>query len=125
MNTAAASPKKRSETRQKGRVLSIRVSDGERQEVEAFAAREGLTTGSYVRSRILATPTTRAIRRPVPEVQKLSKVLAELGRMSSNLNQLAKRANSGDMPFAGDIRDTLAACRQIAEQAKDVLDGNT
>ena len=125
MNITAASPKKRSETRQKGRVLSIRVSDGERQEVEALAAREGLTKGSYVRSRILATPTTRAIRRPVLEVQKLSKVLAELGRMSSNINQLAKRANSGDIPFVGDIRDTLAACRQVAEQVKNALDGNT
>ena len=58
-------------------------------------------------------------------MQKLSKVLAELGRISSNINQLAKRANSGDTPFVGDILETLAACRQVAELAKDALDGNT
>lgn len=125
MNAAAGSSKKRSESRQKGRVLSVRVSEAEHQTVEALAQRAGLTTGSYVRSRVLEKPTTRAIRRPVPEVQKLSKLLADLGRIGSNINQLARRANSGDTPLAGDIREALAACRQIAEQAKDTLDRNT
>lgn len=125
MNAVEQSGKKRSEKRQKGRVVPFRVSFDEYTELEALAERAGLTIGSYVRSRSLEKPTTRAVRRPVPEVQKLSKLLADLSRIGSNINQLAKRANSGDTPLAGDIRDTLAACRRVAEQAKDVLDGNT
>lgn len=125
MNVVEQSGKKRSEKRQKGRVVPFRVSFDEYTELEALAERAGLTIGSYVRSRSLKKPTTRAIRRPVPEVQKLSKLLADLSRIGSNINQLAKRANSGDTPLAGDIRDTLLACRRVAEQAKDVLDGNT
>ncbi len=125
MNAVEQSGKKRSEKRQKGRVVPFRVSFDEYTELETLAERAGLTIGSYVRSRSLEKPTTRAVRRPVPEVQKLSKLLADLSRIGSNINQLAKRANSGDTPLAGDIRDTLAACRRVAEQAKDVLDGNT
>jgi hypothetical protein len=79
-DAAQKNGKKRSESRQKGRVLSIRVSEAEQQEVEALAEREGLTVGSYVRSRTLIHPTTRAVRRPVVEVQVLTKLLAELGR---------------------------------------------
>jgi hypothetical protein len=125
MSEAGSSSKKRSESRQKRRVLSVRVSEVEQQEVEALAQREGLTVGSYVRSRALSHPTTRAIRRPVPEVQKLSKLLAELGRIGSNINQIARRVNLGETPLADDISDALAACRHIAEQAKDTLDRNT
>ena len=125
MNGVEQSGKKRSENRQKGRVVPFRVSPEEYTELTRLAAREGLSLGSYVRSRSLEKPTTRAVRRPVPEVQKLSKLLADLGRIGSNINQLAKRANSGDMPLAGDIRETLAACRLVAEQAKNALDGNT
>lgn len=120
-----AGSKKRSETRQRQRRFQLRVLETEYQQLHESAERAGLTIASYIRAKTLAIPTTRAIRRPVVEVQKLSKLLAELGRIGSNINQLAKRANSGDMPLAGDIRDTLAACRQVAEQAKKILDGNT
>ena len=117
--------KKRSESRQKGQMLSVRVSEAEQQEIEELAGREGLTVGSYIRSRALTHPTTRAIRRPVVEVQVLTKLLAELGRVGGNINQIARRVNSGDAPLAHDIRDALTACRRIAEQAKDALDRNT
>lgn len=113
MNEAAASPKKRSETRRKGRVLSIRVSDGERQEVEAFAEREGLTVASYIRSKSLATPTTRAMRRPPVEVITLSTLQASLNKIGSNLNQIAKRMNSGEMIAQSHIQAALAEHRQI------------
>lgn len=121
-------PKRRrsgSERRQKGRLIPFRVSEAEGQELDALATRAGLTRGSYIRSRVLATPTTRAIRRPVVEVQVLTKLLAELGRVGSNINQLARRVNMNDTPLAQDISAALITCRQVAEHAKDVLDRNT
>jgi hypothetical protein len=117
--------KKRSERRQKGRVLTLRVSEAEQQEIEVLAEREGLTVGSYVRSRALSHPTTRAVRRPTVEVQLLSQLLAQLGRVGSNLNQITRRVNSGEILRPADISEAIAACRHIAEQAKDALDRNT
>jgi hypothetical protein len=44
-----------------------RHADEERAQIESAAERAGLTVGSYVRSRALAKPTTRAVRRaPCP-----------------------------------------------------------
>lgn len=113
-----------SERRQKGRLIPFRVSEAEGQELDALAARAGLTRGSYIRSRVLAAPTTRAIRRPVVEVQVLSKLLAELHKIGSNINQTARRVNMGDTPLSGEIASTLAACRQVARQVTDLLNRN-
>lgn len=67
---------KRSEIRQKGRVVPFRVSDAEYAELTQLADRAGLTLGSYIRSRSLEKPTTRARRRPPAEVQVLTGYLS-------------------------------------------------
>ena len=85
----------------------------------------GLTISSYVRSRVLTFPTTRAIRRPVVQVQALNRVLAELHKIGSNINQTARRVNMGGTPLTQDMSAALTACRRLAEQVKDMLDGNT
>ncbi len=119
------SSRRGSETRQKQRRFTFRMSQDEFQKIEAYAEREGLTVGSYVRSRILTAPTTRAIRRPVVEVKMLTAMLAELHKIGSNINQIARRVNHGDTPLSQEIELTFAACRRIAEQAKDALDRNS
>jgi hypothetical protein len=105
--------KKRSEKRLKGKVLSVRVSPEEHQAVEAFAEREGLSTGSYVRSRVLEQPTTRAIRRPPVEVRTLSVLQASLNKVGSNLNQIARALNSGETVTIDDIQTALKEHRHI------------
>jgi hypothetical protein len=119
-----AQPKPRrsgSDRRQKGRIVPFRVSATEYQELNTLAEQAGLTIGSYVRSRALALPTTRAIRRPVVEVQVLTRLLGELHKIGSNINQTARRVNMGDTPLSGEITSTLAACRHVARQVTDLL----
>lgn len=125
MTGGAASATKRSEIRQKGRVVPFRVSDSEYAELTQLADRAGLTLGSYIRSRSLERPTTRARRRPPAEVQVLTGYLGQLGKLASNANQLARRVNMGETPLAEEIISTLSACRALAVKVKDLLDGNT
>ncbi len=125
MNGAESSVKKRSEQRQKGRIVPFRVSDDEHAELTRLADRAGLSVGSYVRSRSLEKPTTRAIRRPVVEVEVLKGLLGQVGKIGSNLNQLAKGVNQGATPLAADIQTTLAEIRQTAKLICDKMDGNT
>lgn len=113
-----------SDTRQKGRVFGFRLSIEEYGQLHELAEREGLTIASYLRRTALAAPTSRAIRRPVVEVQVLSKLLAELHKIGSNINQTARRVNMGDTPLSGEIASTLAACRQVARQVTDLLNRN-
>lgn len=121
MDGAGGSQKKRSETRQRQRRFQIRILDTEYAQLQQFAEREGLTIASYIRAKALATPTTRAIRRPVVEVQVLTRLLGELHKIGSNINQTARRVNMGDTPLSSEIASTLAACRHVARQVTDLL----
>jgi nucleoid-associated protein YgaU len=125
MSGAGQGARKRSENRQKQERLTVRLSPAERQEVEALADRAGLTLASYLRSRALEKPTTRAVRRPTVEVGVMTALLREMSKQGSNLNQLAKKANAGNMPLLSEIRATFEANRQTAKLIWDRLEGNT
>ena len=130
MERVAGTARKRSDQRQKSRVVPFRVSPDEYAALTQLANREALTVGSYIRRQSIERPTkekptTRARRRPTIEVQTVSALLGQLSKIGSNLNQIAKRANSGDRPLLLELDETLAACRQVAARAKDILDGNT
>ena len=107
-----------SETRQRGHVLRVRLTDAEQAAVAAAAERAGLTVGSYVRQTLLAAPAPRAVRRPVVERTALAQVLAAIGKVGGNINQLAHAVNAGWLRVAtpgtleraqADISDIRAA----------------
>lgn len=113
--------KKPSEQRQKTRIANFRATQEEYRQIETNAEREGLTFGSYLRTRALTAPTTRAMRRPVVERVILSKLVAELGRSGSNLNQIARAMNSGDTVTTDQIQSALAEHRQILAAVIETL----
>lgn len=120
MSGTGQGAKKRSESRQKGRVVPFRVSAEEYAELTCLAEREGLSVGSYVRSRCLEKPTTRARRKPAIEQVAVSQLIGELGRVKNNLNQLAKKANSGNF-VTGEILAALAVIQEIGQTAKQSM----
>lgn len=101
------------------RQFSVRLSAEQRRELEAHAG--VLPLGEYIRSRLfsgeLRGKPVRRHPRPVNDHKALAEVLARLGasRLSSNLNQLAKAANSGALPVTPETEEALQqACRDIA-----------
>lgn len=122
MQEAGQAVKKRpSERRQKGLIANFRVTPDEHRQIEANATRVGLTPSSYMRSRALDAPTTRAMRRPMMEKVILSKLIAGLGRSGSNLNQIARAMNSGDKVTRDQIQSALAEHRQILAAVIETL----
>lgn len=94
--------------------VSVRFSDEERAELERKAG--DLTLSAYVRSRCVgdSAPAHRTKgKRPVKDEEALGRVLGALGRsrLSNNLNQIAKAANSGTL---GLQEDTEAALKKAA-----------
>ena len=122
--TGQAVKKQPSESRQKHRIANFRVTPDEYRQIEANATHAGLTAGSYMRSRALVAPTTRAMRRPVVQQVLLSKLTAELGRSGSNLNQIARGMNSGEAVVIDHIQAALKEHRQILAAIIDVLGRN-
>jgi len=73
--------------------VTSRYDEAEFAELNEAASRAGLTRASYQRVQSLAAPKTRSTRRPPIERETLAQLLGQLGKIGSNLNQLAKAAN--------------------------------
>lgn len=68
--------------------------------------------GAYILERVFneeASPRRRRGKRPVKDHQALAQVLGKLGqsRLTSNLNQLARSANTGSLPVTPDTEAAL------------------
>ncbi len=96
--------------------LSIRLPPEERAELESRADRAGLSVGGYFRAAVLGAPLPRVARRAPVDRRELAMLLGAVGRIGSNVNQLARVANAGGWPESamidearGDIRWMRAA----------------
>ena len=84
-----------SEKRIRNKLLAIRLTDEEHQMVSSLAQAAELANADYVRSVILSKRPIRAVRRTSVDRVLLSKVLSELGKIGSNINQIAHVMNAG------------------------------
>ena len=93
--------------------LSVRLPPDERAELESRADRAGLSVSGYFRT--VAFDTPRHARRPSVNEQELARLLGAIGRIGSNVNQLARTANSGSWPDSRALSDACADIRWIRD----------
>lgn len=109
-------------TRKPGEVAQpfcLRLTPNERTLLQSSA--EGLPLGEFIRRSALAgigiSTTARRARKSIDR-RLLAQLLGQLGqlRLASNLNQLAKAANSGALPLSEETHTAiLEACADIRE----------
>ena len=75
---------------------ATRCTKAQRKEADAAAVAAGISLNGLVRSRIFGGPGPRVHRNPGPNMAVLTRVLAELGKSGSNLNQIAHQLNAGE-----------------------------
>lgn len=99
--------------------FSLRLTFEERAALEQSAGSRPL--GAYIRSKLFAdkeAPRRRRSRsrKPLKDEKALAELLGKLGesRLASNVNQLAKSANSGSLPVTPDTEKALqSACDDL------------
>ena len=116
-----------SETRQRKKRLPVRCTDAELAAFKAAAETSGFdSVAAFIRLRALETSGPR----PLSKLDRatLCLLLAELGKIGSNINQLARTANtSGNLPTAdtlAEIRTELIAMRDAVVKALHRRDGD-
>ena len=113
LSTPKSKPRRGTETRQKSVPVTTRYSPAEFAQLEEAASRAGLTRASFQRVQSLGTPPkTRSTRRAPIERELLAKALGQLGKVGSNLNQLARAANL-DRAERVEAMLTIAALREL------------
>jgi hypothetical protein len=96
--------------------MSFRVDDAEKTFIEASAEREGLTPGSFMRSRCLAKPTTRAVRRAPVETRQLAQLLGMLGAVGGTMQALLQRHGEGAALHASEVQEAMAVFREASAE---------
>lgn len=84
-----------SETRQRTFTMTIRLNQQEVEAVRKLADKAGMPAASLLRRALFDTPPPRAVRRPTVSHQAVARLLGQLGKIGSNINQLAHYAHLG------------------------------
>ena len=101
--------------------VGVRCSTDEHAAITEAAAKAGLSVGAYLRTQALGSPGPRAVRRPPIERRELARLLGWLGKLGSNVNQLAYGYNRErrlpGLPELMAVRQDVAAMRAAMMKA--------
>jgi len=107
----------------KGRRIAVRCTDEDHAFLEQTASEAGLSVGAFLRMIAFGTAGARAVKRPNIEREQLGKLLGEIGKLGSNVNQIAKWANTDKAaPSRAEIArmtEDIAAMRAAVMEALD------
>jgi hypothetical protein len=74
----------------KNSFISVRCTAEDHAVITEAATQAGLSVGAYLRALALGSSGPRAVRRPPVERTELARILGWLGKLGSNVNQIAK-----------------------------------
>ncbi len=110
-------------TEAKGRRIAVRITDDDHSFLEQSASLAGLSIGAFLRTVALGTAGARAVKKPRIEREQLAKLLGEIGKLGSNVNQIARWANTDkrapDDRVLALMREDIAAMRAEVMKALD------
>lgn len=121
MGTRSVENRSGTETRKRQPRVYSRVTQDELSRIEADAAAFGLSVGGYIRWLALDNPQTRAVRRPLADVQLLLQIKGQVGRLGGNIHQLLRLANRGEIPWAEELADAGKEVSDFLVTARDLL----
>ena len=107
---------RRSEHRQRGKIVPTRFLPEEHAELEARAAEVGLSSSAYLRSCALGDAGPRARRSPTLDRELAARAIAELNKAGSNLNQIARAVNMKEWPGTSSMMEAADAVTRAANQ---------
>jgi hypothetical protein len=111
--------KPKSEKRRQTKLIPFRATEEEAAVLIAKARRENLSLSAYIRARVIEKPMGRPTaprQRTTPTLEVLARLLGQLGKCGSNLNQVALRLNRGDAVVQLEIMQTLGELRHVSAE---------
>lgn len=92
--------------------LNLRFTASERDQIEQAARAYGASVSAFARQRVLLVPMASADAGRATATVLDPAAVSALNRVGANLNQLARRANSGDLLQPGELPEVLANLAQ-------------
>lgn len=110
----------------RGSRLTVRLSPEDRLLLRHRAAARGMAGATYV-SVVVRSHLRRLAPLPKDELLALKRVVAELGAVGRNLNQIARASNATNRvagPQPQDLRAILRVCEALRDHVKGLLKAN-
>ena len=113
-----------SEKRKTSAVITCRVTPADRERIRYAAAQCGLGPSSWMKRAVLQM-TERAEARPprqLADTEMLRKIEAHLGKIGSNLNQIARHCNTEETaPMREDINKVLKYIVVVSKKNREAI----
>ena len=122
----SASPDKRrseSETRRARSFVGLRMAKEDRDRAEAGAREPGLSLSAYIASCMLESPITKRRRKPSLDTKLLAQLLAELNKTGSNIAQILRHLNFGDLVLRHEVEEALEGYRDMRRAVIAAIEG--
>lgn len=110
--------RRKSEKRQRTAQLFVRLTPEEKAAFLDRADRAGMASAAFARAALAGDAGPRAQRRVPANAQMLRQVLGHLGKVGSNLNQIARQLNRGR---PDDVDEALIAALADYARMRDML----
>ena len=105
----------------KGKFIAVRCTLEQREIIQSSAGQAGLSVGAFLRAVALGDAGPRAVRKAPADRLELAKLLAAIGKLGSNVNQMARLCNTFKAPPGQRemslMQADIAAMRQAVMQA--------
>jgi hypothetical protein len=98
----------------RSKFVAVRCTAAKHAAYSAAADRAGLSVSDYLRSLADGAPAIRAARRPTVEAEQLARLLGQIGKLGSNVNQLTHVAHAAGAML------TTRELRQIGDEVRDM-----
>lgn len=100
--------------RQRPKQVVIRMTEAEFEQIKKKVEKSGMKQQEY----FIKTLTGKEIK----NTEALREVLPQLGKIGSNLNQIAKKLNqTGYIDYKGELQQALKGCDEIWQLLKQYL----
>lgn len=118
-----AAKKKSSNNRQRSMTLRCRALPDEAAQIKKLAEDLGRSVSETLREATLNAKIRRPRKQlPSPDRQVLAQLTGQLGKVGSNLNQIARHANREQcLDSESELDTTLADCRKLMDQLTKLL----
>ncbi|WP_195637787.1 plasmid mobilization protein [Enterocloster bolteae] len=105
-------------------VIKTRLTEAERADFEQRCSTLSMSQSEYIRQAIFyscITPVIRVNQNSEELLTSVSSLVAQYGKIGSNLNQIARYLNEGSSPYQGLSRELREAAADLAALKFDVL----
>lgn len=107
--------------RQRGKQCLVRLTDEEFARLASRAEKAGMATAAFLRAAALGDAGPRAQRRAPADKDALLRILGHLGRIGNNVNQIARRLNTGEAVHLPSLEEALAAYLEMRNAIYEAL----